>query len=185
MEDKEILDLFFERSEQAFAVLSSKYGRLCRQIAENVLGSAQDAEECVNDAYLALWNSIPPSRPDPLPAYLCRVVRNHSIKKHRSNTAAKRNSYYDLALDELSDCIPAADTVENQLALSELSQAIDSFLEGLDKESRVMFVRRYWFSDSIADIAALFACSPNKVAVRLHRLREKLRKKLIKEGIAI
>ena len=101
MEDKRIIDLFFARSELAIEALAAKYGALCSRIAENILGDSMDAEECVNDAYLGVWNSVPPQRPDPLRSFLCRIVRNLSISRYHANTAKKRNSSYDVALEEL------------------------------------------------------------------------------------
>lgn len=185
MDDSEIVELFFERSEQAIRELSEKYGKVCGHVARNILNNRLDAEECVNDAYLGAWNTIPPQTPKPLVTYLCRIVRNLAIKKYRSNTAIKRNSYYDAALDEMEECIPAADTAESRYMAKELAKALNRFLETLDKENRVMFVRRYWFSDSIPDIAKQFQTSSHNVSVRLSRTREKLRKYLEKEGIVV
>lgn len=183
MEDEQIIDLFFERSEQAIAQLSQKYGGVCRHVAQNILNDRLDAEECVNDTWLAAWNTIPPQRPSPLPAYLCRIVRNLSIKRYRANTAAKRSSGYDAALDELEDCIPAPGTVEGAYAARELAAAINGFLAAQSWENRVMFVRRYWFSDSIPDLAGRFGMSRHNVTVRLSRTREKLKQYLEQEGI--
>ena len=182
MEDTKIIDLFFLRSETAVTELEKKYGTTCKQLAFHILNSKEDAEECVNDAYLALWNNIPPNRPDPLRAYLCRIVRNLSIKKYKANTTKKRNSFYDRSLEELGECIPARETVEDQWNAKELGKHLDAFLGTLDQKSRILFLRRYWFLDSIADIAQSFQFSQSKVATTLHRTRLKLRKKLEKEG---
>lgn len=122
MEDQQIIRLFFERSEQAITELSRKYGALCFQIADNILDDPQDAEECVNDAWLGAWNSIPPQRPDPLRAYVCRIVRNLSLKKLRANSALKRSSRFEVSLSELEDCI-SAHSLDEQLAAGELSRA--------------------------------------------------------------
>lgn len=185
MEDSKIIDLFYERSEQAIIELSEKYGMMCSKVARNILNNQLDAEECVNDAYLGAWNTIPPQTPNPLLSYICRIVRNLSVKKYHANTAMKRNSFYDVVLDELEACIPASETVESEYSANELAKALDFFLETLDKENRVMFVRRYWFSDSIPDIAVRLKISNHNVSVRLFRIREKLRKYLEKEGIEI
>lgn len=185
MDDREIIKLFFERSEQAITELSNKYGTVCSKIAFNILNSTQDAEECVNDAYLGVWNTVPPQDPSPLLSYVCRIVRNLSIKKYRANTAAKRNSIYDVALDELENCFPSSVSADDEFNASETARIINEFLESLDKENRIIFVRRYWYSDSITDIAKQFGRNEHNISVRLSRIREKLRKHLIKEGITI
>lgn len=107
MEDSKIIELFFERSEQAIAELSYKYGGVCRKIAFNILNNLQDVEECVNDTYLEAWNSIPPQNPNPLVTYICKITRNIALKKYRYNTAKRRNGFYDISLSELEECIPS------------------------------------------------------------------------------
>lgn len=183
MEDAKIIDLFFLRSEAAVTELEKKYGTACKQLAFHILNSKEDAEECVNDAYLAVWNNIPPNRPDPLRAYLCRIVRNLSIKKYKANTAEKRNSFYDMSLEELAECIPARETVEDQWDAKELGKQLDAFLGTLDQKSRILFLRRYWFSESLAELASEFHITEHNAAVRLSRIRAKLRNYLSKEGI--
>ena len=182
MDDSKIIALFFERSEQAITELSNKYGKLCMYVANNILGNQQDAEECVNDAYLGAWNTIPPQKPNPLQAYICRIARNIAITKYHTNTAVKRNSHYDIALEELEYCLFSPDTPERVLQAKELSHLLDRFLTSLDTRSRVMFVRRYWYSDSVDLIAQSFKMRPNSVSVQLSRIRSKLRKFLIQEG---
>ena len=174
MDDKQIIRLFFERSEQAITELSQKYGALCLQLADNILN---DAEECVNDAYLGAWNSIPPQTPDPLRAYICRIVRNHSLKKLRANTALKRGSQFEVSLSELEDCISGS-SLDEQLAVSELTAQINAFLSALPRDDRVMFVKRYWFSESLSEIADTFAITENNASVRLSRIRGKLHQHL-------
>lgn len=183
LDDRKIIELFFERSDRAIVELSNKYGAVFSKVAFNILNNKQDAEECVNDAYLGAWNTIPPQNPNPLLSYVCRIVRNLAVKKYHANTAAKRNSIYDIALDELENCFPSSDSVEDEVNAIEAAHIIDDFLETLDKESRIMFVRRYWYSESITDIAKLFHTSNHNVSVRLSRTREKLKKHLIKEGV--
>ena len=182
MDDSRIIELFFARSEQAIAELSNKYGKLCTHIAVNILSNTEDAQECVNDAYLGAWNTIPPQKPNPLQAYICKIVRNIAITRYHANTAAKRNSYYDIALEELEHCLFTADTAENALMAKELSHLLDRFLASLDTRSRVMFVRRYWYSDSVSKISELLHMRPNSVSVQLSRIRSRLRKFLIQEG---
>jgi len=183
--DGRIIELFYERKEEAILELSKKYGAACQKIALNILGNYSDAEECVNEAYLGAWNSIPPERPSPLFAYICRIVRNLAIKKYHKNTAKKRNSYYNVALDELENCIPSDFSVEDEMDSEELTRIFDDFLQNLDWENRIMFVRRYWFSDSVKDIAKMFKMSSHAVTVRLSRTREKLKKYLIDKGVKI
>ena len=185
MDDNKIIELFYERSEQAIVALSKKYGDTCYKIAVNILKDDSDAEECVNDTYLGVWNTIPPQNPKPLLTYICRIVRNLSIKRYHQNTAKKRNSYYDVALDELEDCLYSATTIQDEVNADELTRLFDDFLDSLDQSNRVMFVRRYWFSDSISDIAARFCLSNHAVTVRLFRTREKLRQFLIEKGVTI
>lgn len=173
MDDKQIIRLFFERSEQAITELSQKYGDLCMKIARRILNDHQDAEECVNDAYFGAWNSIPPQSPDPLRAYICRIVRNRSLKKLRTNSAIKRGSQFEVSLSELEDCIPD-NSLDEQLAVNELSAQINAFLAVLPKDDRLMFVKRYWFSESISELADAFGITENNVSVRLSRIRGKL-----------
>lgn len=127
LEDSKIIELFFARVEQAIVELSAKYGTVCNRIARNILKNDLDAEECVNDTYLAAWNSIPPQKPDPLRTYIFRIVRNIAIAKYHANTSEKRNSYYDVALEELENCLVASVTVEQEISANELSQKIDNF----------------------------------------------------------
>lgn len=185
LDDNKIIELFFERQTQAIVELSNKYGAVCSKVAFHILNNKQDTEECVNDAYLGTWNTIPPQNPNPLLSYVCRIVRNLAIKKYHANTAAKRNSIYDVALDELENCFSSSTSTEDEFSAKETAQIIDDFLETLDKENRIMFVRRYWYSDSIDDLAKLFHTSNHNISVRLFRTREKLKKHLIKEGVSL
>lgn len=185
LEDSKIIELFFARVEQAIVELSAKYGTVCRRIARNILKNDLDAEECVNDTYLAAWNTIPPEKPDSLKTYIFRIVRNISIAKYHANTSIKRNSYYDVALEELESCLAASITVEQEIAANELSKQIDRFLATLDEESQMLFVRRYWYSDDISDLADRFHMNNNNVSVRLSRIRNKLKNYLQKEGYEI
>ena len=181
MEDTAIIRLFQERSQQAIAELSQKYGKLCQSLSRRILNNEEDAKECVNDTWLGVWNSIPPQTPNPLVSYVCRITRNLSVKRLRHNMAAKRNSYYDVSLAELEECIPAAQEQE-PWEEQEVTKVLERFLRELDTGSRVMFVKRYWYAESVAQIAETFGMKENSVSVKLMRLRKKLRKKLEKEG---
>ena len=183
LEDSKIIELFFDRSEEAITELSKKYGQVCKSVAENILNNQLDSEECVNDAFLAVWNTIPPQKPEHLLSYVCRIVRNLAIKKYHANTAQKRNSIYDVALDEIKECFPSSVSVEDEIESVEFSKEIDRFLESMAKQCRILFVRRYYYSDSIEELAELFRTSKHNISVRLSRMRKKLKKYLIKEGV--
>ncbi|MBO7448755.1 MAG: sigma-70 family RNA polymerase sigma factor [Clostridiales bacterium] len=183
MDDQQIIRLFNERSEEAIAATKEKYGNILGKIARNVLGNSDDAEECVNDAYLALWNSIPPQSPDPLGAYACKVAKNISLKKFRHNSAEKRNTYYDASFDELADCLISNDSVDDGVNEKELKEAIDRFLGKIKKVDRILFVKRYWFAQEISQIAEETGYGANYINVHLHRTREKLKAFLIKENL--
>lgn len=185
MEDSRIIQLFFERSEQAIAELSEKYGALCLKLADGILGDRLDAEECVNDAYLAVWNTVPPESPDPLISYLCRIVRNLALKKYHEKTAKKRDSRYDAALDELAEVLAAPASVEDEIEAKETAESIGRFLETLNPKDRILFVRRYWFADGIGELAEDFGLGRHAVSVRLSRIRKSLKKHLLKEGILL
>ena len=183
LKDHEIIDLFFERSEQAITELISKYGAAIRKVASNVLGNGQDVEECQNDTYLQVWNRIPPTRPENLGAYVCRIARNVSLKRYHANTAQKRNSHYDVALEELEATIPALSTVETDYAAREMTRYLNHFLRRLSADDRYLFMRRYWYGDGISEIAKNLRISPHSASVRLFRLRQRLQKYLQKEGM--
>lgn len=185
LEDEKIIELFFARSEQAIQALDQKYGKVCHSLSYNILKSPQDAEECVSEAYLGAWNAIPPARPNPLQAYLCKIVRNLSLKRHAHNAAAKRNSIFDVAMQELEDSLSAPDTVESELEARELAQIIEDFLETQTKENRVIFMRRYAYLDPYSEIAARVGLSENNVAVRLNRIRRKLKQYLQERGVFV
>lgn len=184
MDDTRIIDLLFARAESAIDALAKRFGSRLHAIAMNILCSSRDAEECVNDTYLVLWNTIPPERPDPLCAYTYRVGRNIALKKLRSNTAQIRNSAYDLSLDELAGCIPD-DRLWETLDAKELGRCIDRFLDTLPKENRAIFLRRYWFGDSVKQIAKYTALKEGTVSVRLSRIRSALKDYLYKEGYSL
>ena len=183
MKDHEIIALFFERSERAITELITKYGAAIKNVASNILKDAQDAEEAANDTYLTVWNRIPPTRPKYLGAYSCRIARNLSLKRFHANTAEKRNSYYDVALQELEETIPALSTVESACDTKELTKYLNQFLKNLSKEDRYLFMRRYWYGDKVSAIAENLSITPHKASVRLFRLRQKLQDYLKKEGM--
>lgn len=182
MEDKQILELLWNRVEGVLDALAQKFGKRLHHTAMNILGNRQDAEEAVNDTYLALWNAIPPEKPDPLAGYVHRTGRNVALKKFRYLTAQKRSTQYEVSLEELSGILPAP-SLEEMLDARELGQAIDRFLDTVSRENRILFLRRYWFGDSIKHLSKATGISENTISVRLSRLRAQLKDYLYKEGI--
>ena len=182
MEDPEIIDLYWERSEDAISETDLMYKGLCMHVANNILHDASDAEECLNDTYLAAWNAIPSRRPKYFPAFLCRIVRNLALKRCELNSAKKRNPEVLLSLDELDDCIPSGEDVEAAFDAAELGRNISDFLRKQPKRNRMIFLRRYWYYDSISEISDNFGMSENAVKQLLFRMRTQLKKHLESEG---
>ncbi len=186
MEDSAIIDLYWARQEQALAETDQKYGTYCRTIAYHILSSREDTEECVNDTWLRAWNAMPPQRPSVLSAFLGRITRNLSLDRWKLAKAAKRGGgQLPLALDELGECIPSSDLVEAQLEEKELSRQIDRFLRDLPERDCCIFLRRYWYVDSVSDIAKRYHMAEGSVKSTLYRLRKKLQAHLEKEGVAV
>ncbi len=176
-----IVKLLLARAEQALTELAKKFGRGLHRLAKNITGSDEDAAECVNDTYLALWNAIPPAEPDPLSAYAYRTGRNIALKRHRGNRAEKRFEGYELSLEELAGCV-ADRTASDILDARLLGAAISRFLAEEPRDNRVLFLRRYWFGDSVRDAAKAAGLSENAAGVRLSRLRSRLKEFLLQEG---
>ena len=186
MEDEAIIDLYWQRDEEALRQSDKKYGAFCRQIALRIVGILEDAEECVNDTWLRAWEAMPPSRPCPLRAFLGRITRNLSLDRYRAGRAQKRGGgTMDVLLEELTHCLPSTESVEGQYDANETAAVIHRFLAELPPEKRQMFLRRYWFGDSVEEIAGRFAMRPGTVKSSLHRLRQRLRETLEKEGVAV
>ena len=183
MDDKEILELYWARSEQAIAETGRKYGAAVGRVARNILADAQEAEECVNDTWLAAWNSIPPRRPEPLLTYLCKIARNGALSRRRQSLAQKRNSSFDLALDELEEVLAAPGSPERDYETRELAAAVNGFLAGLSREDRFAFLRRYWYGDPVKLVASRLGWGEHRVSVRLSRIRKNLKNHLEKEGL--
>lgn len=182
MDDASIIELLFERNEKAVEELKSSYEKLCFYIAGNILSLKEDQEECVNSAYMDVWSSIPPNRPDNLKTYLCKLVKNCAINRRKYNTAAKRCSDFSVSLDELSEVITDGKSLEDKISDEQLGNVISLFLRGQPEKYRKVFVRRYWYSDSVEDIASCFSMNPKTVATYLFRVRKKLKAYLQKEG---
>ncbi len=182
LQDSQIIDLFFERSEKAITELSAKYGKACMKISYNILNNREDAEECVNDSYLAVWDKIPPAKPDPLIAFVLKIVRSISIDKLRYNTRDKRNSTYTACFDELSFRTADKNSVESHVEEKFITEYIDEFLEKTNKESRIIFIRRYFFMDTYEDISRLTGLTESAVRKRVSRTKNDLMKHLKERG---
>lgn len=183
MEDRQIVELYWQRRDDAIAETQQKYGGYCRAIANGILRNEADAEECVNDVYVSAWNAMPPHRPDSLPAFLGKITRRLALKRFRDSAAAKRGGGETaLALEELEEVVPAGDSLEEQAAERELARVIDAFLGTLPAAQRRIFLCRYWYFDAVGDIARRFGCSESKVKMTCKRVRDKLALYLRKEG---
>ena len=185
MEDSAIIDLFFERSEQALAEVQEKYGKFCRKLALDLLREEQDAEECVNDTWEAAWQTIPPQRPRMLGAYLGRITRNLAISRFRKNTAQMRTEGLTVLLSELEHCVPAGENTEAAVDAILLGEYISKWLETLPADDRALFVRRYWFGESLRELARAVGTGEGHLAQKLYRLRLQLKKALEEEGVIL
>ena len=185
MEDSRIIELYWARDEQAIPETDTKYGPFCRNLSKNILGSIEDAEECVNDTYLRAWNSMPPEKPMNLRAWLGRIVRNISIDLWRRHGAKKRGDGIDALLSELEECVPSPVSVENEIDAKELTKIIEGWLDSLSRTDRAIFMRRYWYGESVIAIAIREDTDANKMAGKLYRLRKSLKNRLHREGVTL
>jgi len=186
MDDARIVQLYWDRDEQAIPATADKYGNYCTTIAKNILGNREDAEECVNDTYLNAWNAMPPRRPSNLSTFLGKIVRNLSFNRYKHNTADKRDGGQAIVvLDEIAELVSDTDSVEQEIDRKELIKAIDEFLDRLPTDKKDIFVSRYWYFDSISDIAGRFRMTENNVSVTLNRLRHKLHNYILERGFEL
>ena len=184
MLDEKIVDLYWARSEDAIKETQNKYGTLCHSIAYNILHSDEDAKECVNDTYLNAWNSMPTHRPSILSAFLGKITRNLALTRYKHNTTKSRGGgQIAVAIDELSECVSGAESTDDVIDRLVLDDLINRFLDGLSKENRDIFVSRYWFLYSPAEIAETYHISESKVNTSLHRMRKALKLVLEREGV--
>ena len=184
MNDQQIIDLYWQRDTAAIHEASKKYGAYCFSIANNILDSKEDSEECVNDTWLKTWNAIPPKRPAILQMFLAKITRNLSLDRFLARTAQKRGGgEISLVLDELAECTPSSSDVAGEYERKELGQFIRKYINSLPERDRNVFLRRYFFADPIADIAIRYGLSENNVMVILSRTRKKLKNRLQKEGL--
>lgn len=185
MEDKKIVDLFWQRNHQAIIEIQNKYGKLCLQLANRITGSLQDAEEIVNETYLGMWNRIPPEKPQHLKSFVCKITRNISIDRVRYYQAEKRKHDLHVSLEELQDILSGTDTPESIYDRKETAAYISDFLRSIKSEKRIMFLQRYWYCKTISEIANEFDITEGKVKVTLHRVRRELKKYLEDKGVAL
>lgn len=182
MEDDKIIKLFFERDENAIKEIKEKYGKLCYSIAFNVLENDEDVEECLNDTFLAIWNTIPPTNPNNLKSFVCKVVRNQALKRVEYDSAKKRYGIVE-SIEELDEIMSDDDVSEN-VSKDDLSKLISDFLKNESEENRKVFIRKYFFFDSIEDISKRYSFSNSKIKNMLYRTRNKLKQYLIEEGVS-
>ncbi len=185
LEDSAIIALYNERNEEAIAATRTKYGRFCYAIAMNILHQTEEAEECESDTYHSAWRHIPPDQPGYLRGYLGKITRRLSISRYRKNHAAKRDGGMELVLDELEQCIPSGECPEQQLEAKELGELISQWLKGLPKDQRQIFVRRYWYGDSLEDLAKKTGLPKALLSQRLSRMRSRLKTCLEGQGVQL
>ncbi len=184
MEDNEIIRLYHERDENAIAQTDLAHGAFCRGLAFHLLSNREDVEECVNDTWMAAWTRMPPDWPMSLRAFLGRITRNLSISRFRKNKAIKRHAGIEVMLSELEECVPDS-AVELQIEQKLLSEIISRWLDSLDGEDRALFIRRYWYADTVRELAGECGVTANQMAKRMQRLRESLRQALQREGVEV
>lgn len=186
MEDQDIIQLYWDRNDHAIRATSEKYGPYCKSIAKNIVSNEEDAEECVNDTYLNAWNAMPPHWPAQLSAFLGKITRNLSFNRYKRNHAEKRGGgEITLVLEELADCVSGAGNAEQIMDRQELAKTISSFVKGLPAEKRNIFVRRYWYADSVSEIAADYGITPGNVSKKLERTRKQFKAYLTERGFAL
>ena len=174
MNDQAIIEMFFARREDAIAAIGDKYGGAALRIAQNILHNREDAEECVNDAYLTVWNNIPPARPVCLAAYLFKIARNVALKRYRGNVAAKRNGHFNVSLEEISEIVPDGESVDDRIEKEELRKDLNDFLRALNEADRYVFLRKYWYMDDVAEIAQAAGLTESAVYKRLEKIKKQL-----------
>ena len=184
MDDHKIIELYFSRDERAIKETDLKYGKLCHSIANNILKNNEDSEECVNDTYIGIWNTIPPEKPNHFMAFVCKIARNLAFKKLESSMRQKRSQATVISFSELEEIL-SDDSIAADIGNEEIGKAISAFLRKEKADSRKVFIRKYYFFDSISEIAERYGFTESKVKNMLYHTRNKLKEYLIKEGIEI
>lgn len=184
MDDRNIIELYFDRNEDAIKETDIKYGKLCLRIAYNVLNNHSDSEECVNDTYLSVWNQIPPTRPNNFMAFLCKIARNISLKRYHFNHAAKRNELVEISFSELESILPET-SFQPELDDGYLGKLISEFLRCEKEDARNVFIRKYWFFDTVEEIAERYSFTESKVKSMLSRTRNRMKVFLIQKEVRL
>ena len=184
MNDLNIIELYFARDEQAIKETEIKYGRLCLSVAYNILNNNEDSEECVNDTYMGVWNAIPPTRPSNFMAFVCKITRNLSLKRLETQARQKRSQATLVSLDELAQVL-SDESIADGVSDEDIGKLISDFLRNEKEEIRNVFIRKYYFFDSIGDIALRYSFTESKIKNMLHHTRKKLKDYLIKEGVEL
>lgn len=186
MSEQEILELFAARDEEAIKRCEESYGAYCRTISYRILQDEGEVAECLNDTWFQAWRTIPPTQPQNLGAYLAKIVRNLSLNRYRSAHQKKREAgRVAVSLEELAECVPTGETLEQAVEKGRMGEVISGFLRKLPKEERVMFIRRYFYMDSVAEVAGFLGCSESKVKTTMFRCRKKLQEVLVREEVSI
>lgn len=185
MDDKQIIEMYFARDEQAIRETENQYGKFCLRIAMNILNIREDAEECVNDTYYSVWKQIPPTVPESFRAFLGRITRNLSISRFRALRAKKRYSGMEIMLSELEDCVPSSVSVEQSVEAAQLSEYISDWLDSLSDEDCALFVHRYWLGDEVQFLATKCGITAPQMAQRMYKLRKSLKAALDEKGVAL
>ncbi len=184
MDDLDIIELYFARNEQAIKETEEKYGKLCHNIAYNILHNHEDSEECVNDTYIGVWNAIPPEKPNNFKSFVCRIARNLALKRLESQSRQKRSAEVLLSLDQLTEVLSDENITEG-ISDAEIGQLISRFLRSEKENARNVFIRKYYFFDSVYEIAKRYSFTESKIKNMLLRTRKKLKEYLIKEGVEL
>lgn len=185
MEDTKIIDLYWLRDERAIIETDLKYGKLCRQLAKNILFNWEDTEEVINETYLGVWNAIPPSRPQYLKTFICKITKNIAMKQVRYYHAGKRKTQGIVSLDEIEEIVSGKSNIENEYEKKEITGFINEYLRDIDLEKRNIFLSRYWYYNSITEIAKIYGISESKVKTTLFRTRKRLKEYLKDKGVEL
>ncbi|MBP3321170.1 MAG: sigma-70 family RNA polymerase sigma factor [Clostridia bacterium] len=183
MDDRRIIELFFSRKDSAITELSKQYAPMMLTICSNILQNQEDAKECFNSALLALWDTIPPQRPQSLSAYCARICRNTALTRYKKNKAEKRNDQKSVSLEEIGDILPSEQSIELTLERQELTKAIEEWLSGLEQKNRYLFIRKYWYMDDAKTLAQNTGLSTSAVYLRIDRMKKSLLTHLKTKGV--